>query len=143
VKIKAPKKSWAERRLQTGPSYVRNAVGVNRRGESAAEVRSRMEAACPVETSNDKFNPRTKLFENKGRKDGRCNRTACQRRIGNHPELPAPRPQFVMERPYSSHDLFYCQRCHEDFVTWDRQIGQPDRTRLYVEGETNGQDTTA
>lgn len=89
-----------------------------------------------MEASNDEFDTKTGLFVNKGKKDGRCNRTACQHRIGAHPELSEYAPQFVMEPPFTAGEqLFYCRVCAAMFTESDDRFGNDRRVSLYVEQE--------
>lgn len=146
AKIKAPRKSWADRRLASGPSYTRNAVSVRRVIEDASVkatglsyndlcnqmLEKSLKNGAKMESSNDKFLVETGLFANKGEKDGRCNRTACQARIGNHPELPKPAQQWVMRFPFTAGDeLFYCSDCARLFLADDRRSGRDPRVSLY------------
>lgn len=149
--MKKPKKGWADRRFANKKSFTRNSVAV-RRAEplstksaftdmegSFAEMQARFIEATrqnnvSVESTNDEFNDKTGYFVNKGQKNGRCNRTACQRRIGAHPELDQPTQQWVMRASLTAGDqLFYCSACARLFLESDERFGASPRVSLYIE----------
>ncbi len=65
-------------------------------------------------------------MEDKGQKDGSCNRTACQ--------LPlAGKPQWMMLESLSGgQKLYYCGECARKFYEADRDFGRPFRCTLVV-----------
>lgn len=66
----------------------------------------------------------TEILPGKGKKDGRCNRTACQRSL-------AGEPQWTMSDHQNHTDgrLYYCQSCAFQFNDWDDKCGVPRRCR--------------
>lgn len=62
--------------------------------------------------------------ENKGLKDGHCNRSGCLRPL-------AGQPQFTMSdfEFFTDARLFYCKPCAIDFTAWDKVAGDPIRCR--------------
>ncbi|WCS27978.1 hypothetical protein LOK46_14475 [Methylobacterium sp. NMS14P] len=57
------------------------------------------------------------LKPEKGRKDGSCNRTACQA------PLKGKRQWTMVDHSVVDGRLYYCARCAWDFNAWDREIG--------------------
>lgn len=67
----------------------------------------------------------------KGKRDGRCNRTACQRPL-------AGKPQFYMDGIFTAGPrLYYCGDCEHEFTKWDR-IDRPGEPLRCKPDEGNG-----
>lgn len=60
----------------------------------------------------------------KGKKDGACNRTACQKPLANETD-----DQFMDGNFTGGPKLYYCRHCALDFDIWDRQSGDPVRIK--------------
>ena len=66
------------------------------------------------------------LLDEKGKRDGACNRTACQ--------LPlAGLPRWSMQDYSKGGRLYYCQKCVDLFHEHDRSIGQTLRCTIIEE----------
>ncbi len=68
----------------------------------------------------------------KGLRDGRCNRYACQEPLGANPLLSRPRPQWSMrdhESSSATHRLYYCHPCAVMFNDSDARAGTEQRCR--------------
>jgi hypothetical protein len=57
----------------------------------------------------------------KGKKDGRCNRTACQKPLAGKTQF------FRREHGYDDLKLYYCATCALDFNAYDHRMGWPPR----------------
>lgn len=77
-------------------------------------------------------NLRQGYHADKGLRDGRCNRYACQAPIGANPELGVrPAPQWSM-RDHEQHTerrLYYCHSCAVMFNQSDYRAGTEQRCR--------------
>ena len=95
----------------------------------AEEGKSRFAA---IADANRKDWGRTTLNADKGKKDGSCNRTACQAPL-------AGRRQYYM-RDHMTTDgrLYYCEPCAIDFTHWDR-IDSPNQPYRCTFDETTGE----
>lgn len=62
----------------------------------------------------------------KGKRDGSCNRTACQDNL-------AGQPRWSMRDYMGGEDsrLYYCVTCKDDFTKSDRQFGEPIRCSIH------------
>jgi hypothetical protein len=67
------------------------------------------------------------LHPDKGKLNGRCNRTACQRPLST-----ANRNQWYRTE-YDGTKLYYCGVCARDFNLYDMQTGWPPRCTEVVE----------
>ena len=54
------------------------------------------------------------LMPDKGKKDGSCNRTACQR------PLRGKRQYYMRDYMVQDGRLYYCEPCEREFTRWDR-----------------------
>jgi hypothetical protein len=66
--------------------------------------------------------------EDKGLKNGRCNRSGCLAPL-------AGRPHYWMRdhETFTDARLYYCDSCAEQFARWDKHIGAPIRCTLETE----------
>jgi hypothetical protein len=62
--------------------------------------------------------------EDKGLKDGHCNRSGCLRPLEGQPQFTMTDFEF-----FTDARLFYCKVCADDFTAWDRRSGDPIRCR--------------
>jgi hypothetical protein len=62
--------------------------------------------------------------EDKGLKDGHCNRSGCLAPL-------VGRPQYSMmdHETFTDARLFYCKTCADQFTAWDEHIKTPIRCR--------------
>lgn len=67
---------------------------------------------------------RTELHPDKGKENGRCNRTACQRPLADESEH-----QFMDGLFTGGPRLFYCGYCALEFDMWDYRSGDPVRIK--------------
>jgi hypothetical protein len=68
------------------------------------------------------FSDREPDKEDKGKKDGHCNRSACQRPLAGHPQYWMPN--------YSGGRYYYCEACEHLFSDIDRRGGHILRCTL-------------
>lgn len=63
----------------------------------------------------------SELKADKGKRDGSCNRTACQAPLKGRPQW------YMRESAIHEGRLYYCDACARDFNAWDRRSGDPKR----------------
>lgn len=91
---------------------------------SSYEARKTAERAASVKSPLDAYKAGQgytgPLMPDKGKRDGSCNRTACQ--------LPlAGNRQFFMKDHVTGGRLYYCPSCERKFTEADRQFREPMR----------------
>ncbi|ARQ95418.1 hypothetical protein [Bradyrhizobium phage BDU-MI-1] len=69
--------------------------------------------------------------EDKGLKNGHCNRSGCLAPLEGQPHW-----WMIDHETFTDARLYYCQVCADQFTAWDRHIGAPIRCTL--EEPTNG-----
>lgn len=62
----------------------------------------------------------------KGKKNGRCNRTACQAPLEDD-------TNWSMHNYMTGGRLYYCTPCARDFNDWDRRTRKPLRCEIIPE----------
>lgn len=70
------------------------------------------------------------LKADKGKENGSCNRTACQRPLAGEIEH-----QFMDGNFTGGPRLFYCERCAYEFDKWDYRSGDPIRIQRELKAE--------
>jgi hypothetical protein len=103
---------------------------VEERARTAIEAfetrKARERAMTPDEAHSNGTSYQGDNLETKGKRDGNCNRTACQRSLADH-------PRWSMKDHMTGGRLYYCQRCVDLFHESDRQFGQPLRCTIIEE----------
>ena len=108
---------------------------VNDRGETANEVRERMYPHARYDLHDAEAegrrgwmsHPRGEPDRNdKGLRDGSCNRTACQDNLAGFERWSMHNHGFT-----EGNRLYYCRTCAVDFNQSDRQFNEPLRCSIY------------
>jgi hypothetical protein len=99
---------------------------VNDSGETANQVRERMYPHARYDRgwmSHPRGEPNR---EDKGQRDGSCNRTACQDNLAGFERWSMHNIGYT-----EGNRLYYCRTCAVDFNQSDRQFGEPVRCSIY------------
>lgn len=113
---------------KTRAEAVREAEEYAKATISSYEARKERERAMsPDEAHANGTSYQGDLLETKGKRDGNCNRTACQRSL-------AGMPRWSMHDHMTGGRLYYCQRCVDLFHESDRQFREPLRCTI-IEGD--------
>jgi len=62
--------------------------------------------------------------EDKGLKDGHCNRSGCLAPLAGQPQY-----SMMDHETFTDASLFYCKPCADRFTAWDESIKAPIRCR--------------
>ena len=120
-------KDWYERMM---------AAPINAAGETGNQVRERMMDRATYDLYDAVAEGRRGWMshpcgepnrEDKGQRDGSCNRTACQDNLAGF-ERWSMRNYMYDE---GVNRLFYCRTCAVDFNRSDRYYGEPERCSIY------------
>jgi hypothetical protein len=109
---------------------------INDRGETANDVRERMHPHARYDLGDAQAEGRRGWMshpagepnrEDKGKRDGSCNRTACQDNLAGFERWSMR--NFSYDEGVNR--LFYCRTCAYDFNQSDKQFGEPLRCSIY------------